>query len=83
MDGFETLKKEPIVKKYINYLESNIPGSKISKSGNTMSIQVPKNISRKMVRLRVKKFLFKTFENKYRVIAMNEEAMPGFKIVEY
>ena len=67
-----------------HFLEENIkPSCEISKEGSTLSISVPVDVNKRMIKLRITKFMYNSgFKDEFRLVSTNNENINGFKIIE-
>jgi len=64
-------------------LEEQLPQIEISRSGNNMELIVPSDMSNRVIKLRIKKFLHrKNLKEKYRPISYNSSDIKGYRIKE-
>jgi hypothetical protein len=73
--------------KYINqigqFVEENIPSSSARKDGNILDITVPVAITKRMLRLRVNKFLYQSgLKAQYRLVSLVTNEATGYQIIE-
>lgn len=74
--------KEKHIEQLMQYVEESITDSKLSKDGNTVKIEVPPSISKKVIKLRVKKYLYQAgLKEEFKVVALPKGEVPGFQIL--
>ena len=77
------LKKEKYIDQTRQYVEENIANSKVSKNGSILNINVPKNVSKKMLKLRLNKYLYNAgLKEDFRLISLVSEKGNGFQIMD-
>ena len=77
------LKKDKYIEQAKQYVEENIVNSKVSKDGNTLNVNVPKPVSKKMLKLRLNKFLYNAgLKEDFRLISLVSEKGNGFQIMD-
>ncbi len=79
-----SLSKDIYIDQIKKYLEQNIkPKCKISKDGNKLNISVPITVSKKMLKMRMNKYLYTAgLKTEYRIITLNSDKGEGYKIIE-
>jgi len=78
-----SFKAEQIVVDLIRYLAEQLPQIEIVRSGNELEITVPQNMSKRVIRLRLRKFLYKkTLSEEYRPISFKENDKDGYIVKE-
>ena len=78
-----SIEKEQLVDDLSRFLEEQLPQIEISRSGNSIELNVPSNMSNRVIKLRIKKFLHrKNLTEKYRPISYNTSDIKGYRIKE-
>ena len=78
-----SIEKEQYIEDLLRFLEEQLPQIEISRSGNSIELIVPKKMSNRVIKLRIKKFLHrKNLTEKYRPISNNSSEIPGYRIKE-
>ncbi|MHA1777597.1 MAG: hypothetical protein DRO88_03620 [Promethearchaeia archaeon] len=74
--------KEKHIEQLMQYLEESIAESKISKDGSTVKIEVLPTVSKKVIKLRVKKYIYQAgLKDEFKVVALPKGDVPGFQIL--
>ncbi|WP_457559673.1 hypothetical protein [Candidatus Harpocratesius sp.] len=74
--------KEKHIEQIMQYLEENVPDSKITKDGNLVKIEVPISISKKVLKLRIKKYIYQAgLKDEFKIVALPKGETSGFKIL--
>lgn len=74
--------KEKHIEQIMQYLEENVPDSKISKDGNLVKIEVPISISKKVLKLRIKKYIYQAgLKDEFKLVALPKGETSGFQIL--
>ena len=77
------LKKNKYITQSEQYIEENIANSKISKDGNILKINVPITFSKKMLKLRLNKFIYTAgLKEDFRLISLVNDKGNGFQIMD-
>ncbi|UYP47350.1 hypothetical protein NEF87_003635 [Candidatus Lokiarchaeum ossiferum] len=77
------LKKDKYISQSEQYIEENIANSKISKEGSTIKISVPVSFSKKMLKLRLNKFIYNAgLKDDFRLISLVNEKGNGFQVMD-
>lgn len=75
--------KEQYVDDLLRFLEEQLPQIELSRNGNELEIVMPLKLSKRAVKLRLKKFLYrKNLNEKYRPISYNTSKKQGYRIKE-
>ncbi len=78
-----SFKSEQLVVDLIRYLSEALPQLQIIRDANELEIIAPLKLSKRMIRLRIKKYLYKKGVNgEYRPISMNEVDKDGYVVKE-
>jgi hypothetical protein len=79
-----SLDKEQYVEDLLRFLSEQLPSIELSRNANKIDVQMPSSMSRKVLKLRLKKFLHqKALKDKYRPIAFRTpDDDQGFMIKE-
>lgn len=78
-----TLKKANYTEQIMQYLDENIPTSEISKEGNVVKINVPISLSKKFLKLRIKKYIYQAgLKDEFKIVALPKGEVPGFQVLE-
>ncbi|MHA1611078.1 MAG: hypothetical protein ACTSYU_03410 [Promethearchaeota archaeon] len=74
--------KEKYIEQVMQYLEENIESSEIVKEGNMVNINVPLSISKKYIKIRIKKYLYQAgLKEEFKIVALPKGEVSGFKIL--
>ncbi len=74
--------KEKYIEQIMQYLEENVASSEIAKEGNMVNINVPPSISKKFLKLRIKKYLYQAgLKEEFKIVALPKGEVPGFQIL--
>ena len=74
--------KEKYIEQVMQYLEENIASSEIVKEGNMVNINVPPSISKKFIKLRIKKYLYQAgLKDEFKIVALQKGEVSGFQIL--
>jgi len=78
-----SIEKEQHVDDLIRFLEERLPQIELSRSGNEIGVVMPSDMSRRAIKLRIKKFLYrKNLTEKYRPISYKTSDNQGYMIKE-
>lgn len=78
-----SIEKEQYVEDLLRFLEEQLPQIEISRSGNDVGVVMPREMSVRVIKLRIKKFLHrKNLAAKYRPISYKTSGNQGFMIKE-
>ena len=78
-----SIEKEQLIDDLLRFLEEQLPQIEISRSGNSIELNVPNSMSNRVIKLRIKKFLHrKNLTEKYRPISYNTSDIKGYRIKE-
>jgi len=78
-----SIEKEQYIEDLLRFLEEQLPQIEISRSGNSIQLIIPKKMSNRVIKLRIKKFLHrKNLTEKYRPISYNDSEIQGYRIKE-
>ena len=78
-----SIEKEQYIEDLLRFLEEQLSQIEISRSGNSIELIVPSNMSNRVIKLRIKKFLHrKNLTEKYRPISYNSSDIKGYRIKE-
>ena len=78
-----TVEKDQLIEDLLRFLEEHLSQIEISRSGNNIELIVPKKMSNRVIKLRIKKFLHrKNLTEKYRPISYNTSDIKGYSIKE-
>ena len=73
--------KEKYIGQLMQFLDEQITGAKSTKDGNLITVSLPTTISKKMLKLRINKFLYQAgLKTDYRLIALAKKDVSGFRI---
>ncbi len=75
--------KEKHISNLSKFIEDKIASSEVSKSGNTLTVSVPKNFTKQMLKLRLKKYLYISgLTTDFRLVSLIKDGASGYKIVD-
>jgi len=78
-----SIEKEQHIEDLLRFLEEQLPQIEISRSGNSIELIMPSEMSNRVIKLRLKKFLNrKNLKEKYRPISYNSSEIQGYRIKE-
>ena len=78
-----SIEKDQHVDDLLRFLEEQLPQVEISRSGNEIGVVMPLNMSRRAIKLRIKKFLYrKNLNEKFRPISYKTLDIQGYMIKE-
>ena len=78
-----SLEKEQNVEDLLRFLTEQLPQIELSKATNTIEVKMPLKMSKRAIKLRLKKFLHqKNLKDKYRPIMYKTEDREGYMIKE-
>ncbi|MFW9772554.1 MAG: hypothetical protein ACFFFB_11715 [Candidatus Heimdallarchaeota archaeon] len=73
--------KEEHAEDLLRFMVEQLPQIEINRSGNTFEVEMPRRMSKKAVRLRIKKFLHqKNLFNEFRPILYKTHELEGYMI---
>jgi len=76
-----SFEKDQFVDDLLRYLSEQLPQIEISRNGNELEAITPLNLSKRALRLRLKKFLYqKKLHDQYRPISYRKENKDGYMI---
>ena len=77
-----SLSNEKHIEPMMQFLSENIKTSEIAKDGKMVNIEVSPSISKKIVKLRVKKYFYQAgLKEEYRIVALPKSDANGFQII--
>jgi len=78
-----SFKSDQHVEDLVRFLAESLPQINLNRDGNEITINMPVNLSKRALRLRIKKFLYKKGLNKdFRPISLNLSDKKGYTIKE-
>jgi hypothetical protein len=78
-----SIEKEQHVDDLLRFLEEQLPQIELSRSGNEVGVVMPSDMSRRAIKLRIKKFLHrKNLTEKFRPISYKTSDNQGYMIKE-
>jgi len=78
-----SFKSDQHVEDLVRFLAESLPQINLNRDGNEITINMPVNLSKRALRLRIKKFLYKKGLNKdFRPISLNLTDKKGYTIKE-
>ncbi|TXT62726.1 MAG: hypothetical protein BAJALOKI3v1_510006 [Promethearchaeota archaeon] len=78
-----SFKSEQHVEDLIQFLAEQIPQLTINRDGNEIEVTMPADLSKRAIKLRIKKFLYKNnLKEDYRPIAYRTDDRDGFTVKE-
>ncbi|TFF95821.1 MAG: hypothetical protein EU544_01960 [Promethearchaeota archaeon] len=78
-----SFKSEQMVLDLIRYLAEQIPQIEIKRAGSELEVSAPKSMSKRTIRLRIRKFLYKKeLIDDYRAISLQDPDKEGYTIKE-
>jgi len=78
-----SIEKEQHVDDLLRFLEEQLPQIELSRSGNEVEVVMPSEMSRRAIKLRIKKFLHrKNLTEKFRPISYKTSDNQGYMIKE-
>lgn len=78
-----SIEKEQLVDDLLRFLEEQLPQIELSRSGSEVGIVMPSDMSRRAIKLRIKKFLHrKNLTEKFRPISYKTSDNQGYMIKE-
>jgi len=78
-----SIEKEQHVDDLLRFLEERLPQVELSRSGNEVVVVMPSDMSRRAIKLRIKKFLHrKNLTEKFRPISYKTSDKKGYMIKE-
>ena len=78
-----SIEKEQLVDDLLRFLEEQLPQIELSRSGNEVGVVMPSDMSRRAIKLRIKKFLHrKNLTEKFRPISYKTSDNQGYMIKE-
>ena len=78
-----SFKAEQIVVDLIRYMAEQLPQIEIVRNGQELEISVPVNMSKRVIRLRIRKFLYrKSLNDDFRPISFRDGEKDGYTIKE-
>ncbi|MHA1476881.1 MAG: hypothetical protein ACTSPU_01665 [Promethearchaeota archaeon] len=78
-----SIEKEQLVDDLLRFLEEQLPQIELSRSGSEVGVVMPSDMSRRAIKLRIKKFLHrKNLTEKFRPISYKTSDNQGYMIKE-
>jgi len=78
-----SFKSEQHIDDLMQFIVEQIPQLEVNREGNDLEITMPPDLSKRAIKLRIKKFLYKKdLKEDYRPIAYREDDKNGFTIKE-
>ncbi|MCK4382116.1 MAG: hypothetical protein KAW66_02365 [Candidatus Lokiarchaeota archaeon] len=78
-----SIEKEQLVDDLLRFLEEQLPQIELSRSGSQVGVVMPSDMSRRAIKLRIKKFLHrKNLTEKFRPISYKTSDNQGYMIKE-
>ena len=78
-----SIEKEQLVDDLLRFLEEQLPQIELSRSGSEVGVVMPSDMSRRTIKLRIKKFLHrKNLTEKFRPISYKTSDNQGYMIKE-
>ena len=78
-----SFKSDQLVDDLTRFLIESLPKLKVTREGNEIGIEMPKNLSKRAIKLRIKKFLYKKgIDNDFRPISLKTVDKEGYTIKE-
>lgn len=78
-----SIEKDQHVDDLLRFLEEHLPQIELSRSGNEVEVVMPSDMSRRVIKLRIKKFLHrKNLTEKFRAISHKKSDNQGYMIKE-
>lgn len=78
-----SFKSEQIVVDLTRYLVEQLPQIEVVRNGNVLEMTVPQGMSKRVIRLRIRKFLYrKSLNDDYRPISYRDGDKEGYTIKE-
>lgn len=77
------IRSEQIVVDLIRFIAEQLPRADLKRSGNEIEVSLPATTSKRAIRLRIKKFLYKkNLDEEYRPISYKEGQKDGYMVKE-
>ena len=78
-----SFKSEQYIDDLMQFIVEQIPHLDVNREGNELEITMPSDLSKRAIKLRIKKFLYKKdLKDDYRPIAYREDERDGYTIKE-
>ena len=78
-----SLEKDEHVEDLLRFLKEQLPQIELSRSANEIEVKIPQNMSKRTIKLRLKKFLHqKNIKEKFRPISYKSVDREGYMIKE-
>ena len=78
-----SFKSDQLVDDLTRFLIESLPKLKVTREGNEIGIEMPKKLSKRAIKLRIKKFLYKKgIDNDFRPISLKTVDKEGYTIKE-
>ena len=75
------IRSEQIVVDLIRFIAEQIPQADLKRTGNEIEVMVPMKTSKRVIKLRLKKFLYKkNLDEEYRPISYREAQKDGYMV---
>ena len=78
-----SFKSDQLVDDLTRFLIESLPKLKVTREGNEIGIEMPEKLSKRAIKLRIKKFLYKKgIDNDFRPISLKTADKEGYTIKE-
>ena len=78
-----SISQEKHVDQMISFISENLKNAKATKDGNHVSVKLPVSITKKMLKLRLNRFLYQSgLKSDFRLISMLNEGKQGYMIMD-
>jgi len=78
-----TLTKEKYIDQIGQYVQEHVPKSSITRDGNVLNIKVPKETEKRLLRMRITKFLYQSgLKNSFKIVSWIGGKGNGYQILE-
>ena len=74
--------KEKYIEQIMQYLEENVASSELAQAGYLVNNNFPPAISKKILKLRIKKYLYQAgLKEEFKIVALPKGEVSGFQIL--
>ncbi|MHA1720725.1 MAG: hypothetical protein ACTSWX_11070 [Promethearchaeota archaeon] len=78
-----SISQEKYIDQMIQFISENLKVSEVSKDGNKVNVILPVSITKRMLKLRLNRFLYQSgLKSEFKIISMLNEGKQGYKFME-
>lgn len=77
-----SISQESLVDQMVQFISEHLQSKEITKDGKTVQVTVPVNITQKMLKLQLNKFIYQTgLKSEFRLISMQKDGKNGYQFM--